>query len=203
VTYEPLVTVVTSSWQRPTTVVAHAVASVNRQTYKRTEHIVVIDGDDPKTVVALRTVGYRMCRGSRRVVELGRNWSSFSGDGGFGSTCRMVGGWMAAGDLITWLDDDNDYDPQHIAEMVPFFEDGTVGVVTNGPAFPAGVGRTDTSGIMCRAEVLKVGGSWLLDGYEGDGRLVERWAQAGVRFAEKHNPTFHLTNGYHHGAHLG
>jgi glycosyltransferase involved in cell wall biosynthesis len=201
---DPLVTVVTSSWQRATTVINHAVASVNRQTYLNTQHIVVIDGHDAATEANLREAGYTQDGNSmRRYAALGRNWSSFSGDGGFGSTCRMVGSWLAAGDLITYLDDDNDYEPQHIAEMVSLFEDPGLDFATNGPGAPPGVGRTDTSGIMHRAAVLKQGGSWFLDGYEGDGRLVERWLAAGLTWVNKPNGTFHLTNGYHRGAPLG
>jgi hypothetical protein len=200
----PVVSVVTSSWMRATTVVAHACESVKRQTYAgKIEHIVVIDGDDQATVNSLMDADYHFGLGPRRIVQLGRNWSSLSGDGGFGATCRMVGGWVAAGDLITWLDDDNDYESVHIEQMVPLFDDPAVDFATNGPGQPPGVGRTDTSGIMCRALTLKKAGSWLLDGYEGDGRLVERWSAAGMVHAGKPNQTFHLTNGYHRGAHLG
>jgi glycosyltransferase involved in cell wall biosynthesis len=200
----PLVTVVTSSWMRANTVIAHAASSVNRQTYPHVQHLVVIDGEDQATEENLLNHGYLVSgQAPRRFVALGRNWSSFSGDGGFGSTARMVGAWLAAGELITYLDDDNDYDDTHIEEMVPYFEDPEVDFITNGPGFPPGVGRTDTSGIMHRAIVLKQAGGFALDGYEGDGRMVERWMNAGLRYTSKPNQTFHLTNGYHQGAHLG
>lgn len=199
----PLVTVVTSSWQRPTTVVAHAVASVERQTYPDIEHLVVIDGDDPATVDALSAAGYTLGLSRRRMISLGRNWSSFSGDLGYGATARLVGAWCAQGDLIAYLDDDNDYDPQHIEEMAALFEDEAVDFATNGPSFPPGCGRTDTSGIMHRAIVLKKAGGFLPDGYESDGHMVDRWLTAGLVYADKPNQTFHLTNGYHRGAALG
>jgi glycosyltransferase involved in cell wall biosynthesis len=200
---EPLVTVVTSSWQRPTTVLRHAGASVNRQTYPRIEHLVVIDGDDPATVNSLDEAGYSFGLSMRRMISLGRNWSSFSGDEGYGATARLVGAWCAQGDLIAYLDDDNDYDPAHIAEMAALFEDPLIDFATNGPAFPPGTGRTDTSGIMHRAEVLKRAGGFHPDGYESDGHMIDRWIAAGLIYANKHNPTFCLTTGYHHGAPLG
>jgi hypothetical protein len=199
----PKVSVVTSSWMRPRTVVRHAVASVLRQDYGGDiEHLVVIDGDDQATVDRLLTQGYNFGLGDFRIVQLGRNWSDYSKDGGFGATARLVGSWMASGDLIAYLDDDNDYATPHVREMVNMF-DGDTDFVTNGPGAPPGVGRTDTSGIMHRAMVLKTHGGFQLDGYEGDGHMVERWVAGGLKWKNKPNPTFTLTTGYHHGAHLG
>lgn len=206
-TYEPLVTVVTSSWQRANTVVAHAVASVNRQTYPNIQHLVVIDGSDPATEESLTRAGYGQGLGNRRFVPLGRNWSSLAATTGYGATARLVGSLLAAGDLVTYLDDDNDYEPGHIAEMVTLFENPEVQFAVSPwggrhMAAPA-VGCADTSGIMHRARlVMEHGGFDPRDGYEGDGCMVTRWADAGVTWSTKNTPTFHI-NGYHQGAPLG
>lgn len=208
--YEPLVTVVTSSWQRPRTVVSCAVASIKRQTYPSIQHLVVIDGDDPATEASLREAGYGSAgTASRRVVALGRNWSALAGTTGYGATARLTGSLLAAGDLITYLDDDNDYLSTHVAEMVALFEASpdigfALSAWTGRPGDPApAVGSADTSGIMHRPRLLmRYGGFDPRDGYEGDGQMVTRWAEAGVPWAGKSSPTFAI-NGYHHGAPLG
>jgi cellulose synthase/poly-beta-1,6-N-acetylglucosamine synthase-like glycosyltransferase len=216
----PLVTVVTSSWQRATTVVNHACTSVARQTYPNLQHIVVIDGNDPATETSLTEAGY----GSggtdmRRFVALGQNWSAlaiearYGGDtgalSGFGATARLTGSLLAAGELVAYLDDDNDYEPSHIAEMVQLFEEQphiefalSAGSCVPSSPFPA-VGRADTSGIMHRTRlVMTHGGFDPRDGYEGDGKMLARWAAAGVPWAAKETSTF-ILHGYHHGAPLG
>jgi hypothetical protein len=216
----PLVTVVTSSWQRATTVVNHAVASIERQTYPRVQHLVVIDGFDPATEDSLTEAGYSTDGESmRRFVALGRNWSAlaiearYGGDtgqlSGFGATARLTGSLLAAGDLVAYLDDDNDYTESHIAEMVQLFEENphiefalSAGSCVPSSPFPA-VGRADTSGIMHRTRlVMTHGGFDPRDGYEGDGKMLARWAAAGVPWAAKDTCTF-ILHGYHHGAPLG
>lgn len=217
----PLVTVVTSTWRRPTTIRDHACRSVAAQTYPNIQHLVVSDGpDDDETRNILSSLGYSGDAGSmRRYVALGQNWSvtalqaGYGGNtgalGGFGATARLTGSLLAAGAFVAYLDDDNDYEPAHIAEMAALFEqqphiqfalspwtDRAV------PPYPA-VGCADTSGIMHRTHlVMTHGGFDPRDGYEGDGQMLTRWAAAGVPWAAKDTPTFRL-NGYHHGAPLG
>jgi glycosyltransferase involved in cell wall biosynthesis len=196
----PRVTIVTSTWHRTGTLINVACASVATQTWPNLEHLVMIDGDDADTRVALHNAGYRANHHSdRRYCFLGRNWSEYSGDGGFGSTCRMTGAWLASGDFITYLDDDNEYDPGHIAEMVQHFADDTDFVTcawrgNNANACNAdpGVGRTDTNAIMHRAMVLKKAGGFALDGYCGDGHMVERWKAAGLHHVYKESRTVHI-----------
>lgn len=217
---DPLVTVVTSSWQRPTTIRDHACASIDRQTYSNLQHLVVIDGDDQATEDMLRSLGYSGDGQSpRRFVALGRNWTPLyqaAGYGGntgflcgFGATARLAGSLLATGDLVAYLDDDNDYAETHIAEMVALFQDHPhIEFALSGwegheiSPIPA-VGHADTSGLMHRARlVMTHGGFDPRDGYEGDGQMLTRWAAAGVPWAAKPTGTFRL-NGYHHGAPLG
>jgi glycosyltransferase involved in cell wall biosynthesis len=207
----PLVTVVTSTWHRPQTLIENAVKSVAGQDYPEIEHVVVIDGpDDWGTVTALYKAGYSRSGDRQRIITLGRNWSSYSGDGGYGATCRLVGAWMAAGDLITYLDDDNVYAPEHISEMVAMFDLETdfvtcswSGPVTQPPGPPPGLCRSDTSTIMHRALVLRDAGGFHPDGYAGDGNMVERWLAKGLTWKYKDKPTVHFPNGSNHGRDLG
>lgn len=204
---QPLVTVVTSTWERPETLLSHAVASVDAQTYREIEHIVVIDGStDHTTMAALNEHGYTYGPSERRMVPLGRNWSLYSGDGGYGATCRLVGAWLGAGEFITYLDDDVCYEPAHIEGMVATFEEPTAfvvcpwyGPVPVCPGPPPGVGRTDTSTIMHRAIVLRDAGGFHPDGYAGDGYLVERFMRKGLPWKFKEGATVYHPDGVHHG----
>lgn len=203
----PLVTVVTSTYQRPQTLRDCAVWAVERQTYPNVEHVVVIDGMDRPTVNMLDDLGYSYGPSSRRMVVLGRNWTSYSMDGGAGAACRLVGAWMAAGEYIAYLDDDVIYEPPHIAEMVAAFEPDTqfvttychgVGIgVTPGP--PPGVNRTDTSAIMHRAIVLRDAGGFHPDGYTGDGNMIERWLEKGLSWRFKESLTVYHPTGHNGG----
>lgn len=212
---EPLVTIVTSTWKRPRTLFKHAVASVQAQTYPHIEHIVIVDGWDTTLFGLLRQAGYGWDSRKCRMMALGRNWSEYSGKAskisniiGYGATARMVAAWSAAGDYITYLDDDNDYLPGHVEGMVAdIVRDDTdllccawryssTGSVAGAP--PPGVGRTDTSTIMHKASLLQ-SGSWdLHDGYEGDGRMVERWLKAGAIWRFRSVPSV-ILNPYRHG----
>lgn len=192
----PLVTVVTSTYERPLTLRDCAVWAVERQTYPNIEHVVVIDGSDKPTINMLDALGYSYGLSSRRLVVLGRNWTSYSQDGGAGAACRLVGSWMAAGEYIAYLDDDVIYEPTHIADMVAVFEPDTQFVTTQcygagfavTPGPPPGVNRTDTSAIMHRAIVLRDAGGFQLDGYTGDGNMIERWLEKGLTWKFKEGP---------------
>jgi glycosyltransferase involved in cell wall biosynthesis len=201
-------------------VVNHACASVARQTYPNVQHLVVIDGHDEATEDSLRQAGYDTDGSSlRRFVALGRNWSvlairaGYGGNtgelSGFGATARLTGSLLAAGDLVAYLDDDNDYKESHIAEMAALFQaqphiEFALSAWPGRPMMPyPAVGCADTSGIMHRTRlVMTHGGFDPRDGYEGDGQMLARWNAAGVPWAGKETPTF-ILNGYHHGAPLG
>lgn len=187
----PLVTVVTATWKRPRTIVKHAISSVRQQDYPNIEHLVVTDGYDEPTLEVLGNEGYSSIGDSdRRYISLGRNWTSYAANGSIGAVARLVGSWAASGDLITYLDDDNDYLPGHISQAVPLFEeDEDLGFIITaltqwGLGFPIrpAVGYADTSGIMHRALLLRDHGGLRPDGGTDDGNMVARWADAGVKW---------------------
>jgi glycosyltransferase involved in cell wall biosynthesis len=187
----PAVTVVTGTWGRPKTILERAIPSVKAQDYDGPiEHLIVTDGTDIELNTALRMAGYFESRASRRLVNLGRNWTGFSGDGAQGAIPRLVGSYMAAGEYITYLDDDNEYYPNHVTTLANLLESMDVDLACSrflldgkpAGAAPPGPNNTDTSSFMHRASVLKHG-SWGLDGFAGDGILVQRWVAAGVSWA--------------------
>jgi glycosyltransferase involved in cell wall biosynthesis len=192
----PLVTVVTPTWGRPETIFKHAIPSIEGQTYKNIEHLIVTDGFDRNLKMVLAAHGYT-ADGSetssglkRRLTWLGRNWFSFSGDGGVGITPRIVGAFIAAGDLITYLDDDNDFLPEHIEKMVNAFREDP-GLELAGSEWSDdgnihGVGSSfedqiDASSFMHRPRIL-TSNTYLHDGYCCDRNVVSRWVNSGIRW---------------------
>jgi glycosyltransferase involved in cell wall biosynthesis len=189
----PLVTVVTPTWRRPNLLVNRCIPSVWAQTYRPLEHLIVSDGPDPPLRHRLAQLGYTAAGiQGRRFVECGRNW------GGVGHVPRAAGAWLAAGQWICYLDDDNEYLPEHVAVMVAEGQRAGVPLVCtawrmpNGGtlgATPPGTNRTDSSSFLHLAELLGVAAWAPGDGYTADGALIDRWIAAGVAWSFLPEPT--------------
>jgi glycosyltransferase involved in cell wall biosynthesis len=203
----PLISVVTATWGRPKTVVEHAIPAVASQTYLNVEHLIVTDGADRDLSWVLASHGYTPGGGRRRRISLGRNWTRPFGNESNGAICRQVGSYLAAGEWIAYLDDDNDWDPCHLQKLYDLtLPAGSADFVYSafrrpgggtGGAAPPQVGHVDTSTMMQHWETL-VSGSWQPDGYTCDGHLAERLVAAGYKWAFQHEPTVTL-----HGPNFG
>jgi glycosyltransferase involved in cell wall biosynthesis len=216
---KPLVTVVTPTWNRPKTIVERCIPSIWAQTYMPLQHIIVTDGTSEKLNRVLRREGYTESSPVRKLVNLGRNWTSYSGNFSIGAAARLVGSYMAAGEYISYLDDDDEYRADHVETMVAALEQGydlvccpqlvlSLGEYSSSatvpyvmmPAsqiHPPRVGTIGGSMFMHRASLLR-SGSWQLDGYEGDGKLVERWIASGCKYKVLDDPTV-LYHGWNRG----
>lgn len=198
----PLVTVVTPTWRRPNLLINRCIPSVWAQTYQPIEHLIVCDGPDPDLTARLFALGYNSTGWpERRLVHCGRNW------GGVGHAARAAGAFLAAGDWLAYLDDDNEYLSGHVQAMVAEAERTGADLVctawrtpdgrVSGWA-PPGTNRTDASSILHRADLLNVA-SWQPEaGYAADGALVDRWVAAGVAWSFLPEPTM-----VYHGARNG
>jgi glycosyltransferase involved in cell wall biosynthesis len=197
----PPVTVVTATWGRPKTIAERAIPSVAAQDYQGSvEHLIITDGVSTELNTVLAGYGY-YCTSfpepGKRIVPLGRNWSAPEmARGGVGVIPRRVGAYLASGDYIAYLDDDNEYLPHHITVMVDALEksgaDFALSRWQDGPAVAPRRGVSDTNCIMHRPSVLRYGTWDPADGYENDGALVERWAAAGASHVIVPEPTFIL-----------
>ena len=204
-------TVVTATWKRPRTILDRAIPSVQAQDYPNVQHVIVTDGYDEDLNRTLRDQGYGEANWMRRLVNLGRNWSHPDHvHGGVGVIPRLVGAYMAAGDYITYLDDDNAYERHHVSTMVAALESSGADFACSrwfhgrpagpvGGGTPPGRGRTDTSSIMHRPAALNHGTWDPSVGYENDGALVEAWIAAGCSWVFVDEPTFVLWP-HRHGA---
>lgn len=184
---QPLVTVVTATWHRPRTILEHCLPSVAAQDYPSIEHLVICDGPDQPTEHALLARGYSYdYAATRRLVRLGRNWSQIYDDGGVGWTARQTGCWLARGDWIAYLDDDDDWEPGHLSGVMAVAAardaDLVLSAFSEAPNPSPDVGYCGTSMIAHKAGLLALS-RWQPDGYTADGQLVERWARKGARWA--------------------
>jgi len=192
-----LVSIVTATWKRPRMLTERCIPSVWAQTYQPIEHLIVVDGRDVPLRRRLAGLGYSAdgevySRMTRRVVELGRN------HGGVGNAPRAVGAWLAAGEWVCYLDDDNEYLPGHVQAMMAEAERSGAALVctawrgSDGHVAgwaPPGTNRTDASSLLHRADLLSVA-SWAPEaGYAADGALVDRWVAAGVPWSFLPEPT--------------
>jgi glycosyltransferase involved in cell wall biosynthesis len=188
-----LVTVVTATHKRPGLLTERCIPSVWAQTYSPLEHLIISDGPDPELRSQLEDLGYSTApRTNRRLVELGRNW------GLVGNAARAAGAWLAAGDWVCYLDDDNEYLPEHVEVMAAEAGRAGAGLVCtawrtpDGDAAgwaPPGVNHTDASSFLHAAGLLGVSAWQPADGYAADGALVGRWVAAGVRWSFLPEPT--------------
>ena len=197
---DPLVSVVTATWGRPRTVLERCLPSVACQDYPRVEHLLVTDGRNDALNVILRTHGYLEGGREKRLVNLGRNWTEPFGNGSNGAIARMVGSYLARGEYIAYLDDDNIWDPSHLSSMVKLAESTGADIISSdflhhGSYLAGGVvtGQVDSSSFLHRASILRHG-SWKPDGYECDGHVVERWIAAGCTWERKPGMTMTITS---------
>lgn len=129
----PLVSVVTPTWNRHDALLNVCVPSVQAQTYPNIEHIVVSDGMDIPMLTELLTVAFDSDSDSdsydMRFIGLGRNWHDFTGGQSIGAIPRRVGCSLAQGDYIAYLDDDDEFLPEHIEKLVTHLEEKQVDFV--------------------------------------------------------------------------
>ena len=181
---DPLVTVVTPTWQRHRLLFSRCIPSVAKQDYRPLEHIVVSDGPDP----VLREIFAGQVDAPVRLEELPEH----PPEAQWGHYARLHGTGLAKGEYIAYLDDDNSWRPGHVAALVTALEETGAGfaygrchvhgrgeyiIGTDPPA----EGQIDTSMIIHRRELLDLA-TWRW--HPGiptiDWDLVSRWTAAGA-----------------------
>lgn len=179
----PLVSIITPTWGRPDTLINNCLPCVARQVYQNIEHIIVVDGYDQQLIRLLREKGYAENNRFRRIVWLGRN--TFDGYA-VGAFPRMVGTYMARGEFICYLDDDNIWDPLHVEKLASFLVENPEAMIVGSEWLALEDGRVrgrpsvfwyeqvDASSFMHRRELLNIS-NWQSDGYECDRNVVKRW----------------------------
>ena len=191
---DPLVSVISPTWQRHEWLFDRCIASVQKQEYRNVEHVIVSDGPDPE--LALKLAALPTTDIPVLFKQLGDN-----PDRRWGTRARRAGLEIATGDYIAYLDDDDSYRPDHCTLLVQALEahpeagfaysqmashtsDNWPGPESNAPSTvgsgeigPCAIG---TPMIMHRRELLEVANWGQPDPME-DWRLVDQWCANGVK----------------------
>jgi len=186
----PLVTVITPTWHRHDKLIDRCIPSVREQTYPNVEHLIVSDGPDPDLAAKLFPP-WRCGSKSQWYASLpehpqGEHWGSY---------CRLYGLELAAGEFITYVDDDDSLRPNHCELLAKALigspeagwaksvmashhpdEHGTITEI--GWAEPC-LGNVGTPMIMHRRKMEEYA-TWSEPHSFEDWNLVNAWIQAGV-----------------------
>lgn len=201
-TDRPLVSVITGTWQRHE-LLTECILNIQRQTYPNIEHIIVSDGPDavlvdrfaPRDFIPNCDVYLTPLRVPIRFVALGRNWSSFLA-ASMSAVPFQVAQWMARGEYLCWMADDDRFDPDHIESLVNLLEATDsdfvysrcrVWSVDTHPGDYEEVGTdppalAQVTNALYRAELLDYRGFRTHIGSGSDWDQVEGWMQAGARW---------------------
>jgi glycosyltransferase involved in cell wall biosynthesis len=217
-----LVSVITGTHQRHDLLVG-AIENVREQTYPSLEHVIVSDGPDPELRRKLNDYDWLGDRNLRidellepiaavrqryiptLFAECGRHWSRFLAYS-ISAVPFQVAQWMARGDYLIWLADDERMTPEHIESLVDLLEATDSDFVYSrcecwfAPGVRDDLGPmivgTDpprcgtVTNVLYRAELLDYAGFEPHVGSGTDWHQVEAWMAAGARWAMLGRVTF-------------
>lgn len=192
-TVKPLVSVITSTWNRHELLLNRCVPSVQAQAYPKVEHVIVSDAPDPELTAKM----IELASGSAfyHVVHFGQLPDPHPGTYRYGSAARNAGIEMSLGAYICYIDDDDSLRPDHVRLLAAALDanpdagfayslmesHSNSGLSTHiGYPQPA-CGQIGTPMIMHRREALEHG-TWGPPSTIEDWQLVERWLAAGVGY---------------------
>jgi Glycosyl transferase family 2 len=189
----PLVTVITPTWRRHRLLLGTCMPSVEAQTYRPVEHLVVSDGPDPELAAQLAVVHDRWAdapeelRGPEVVFA---QLPVHDPEPHWGHHARQLGLQLARGELIAYLDDDDRYRPEHVEVLARMFDaypdigfaysqmfsHGSEAVIGADPPYSGGIG---TPMIMHRAGTPA---NWGPASSTEDWYLVSDWLAKGIGY---------------------
>lgn len=182
----PLVSVVTPTYQR-SELLKKSVESALRQDYVNIEVIVV--GDNDSTLSNPTPDSERV-----RVYNLSKN------HGAGGAVPRNIAITMAAGKLIAYLDDDNEWQPNHISSIYELMRSqGAAYGMSSMQVQGEDLGFTepkfqgvDTSCVVHRKDLVEKYGWWkdrVEGGYAHDWEFISRWGKGEEKWVSTKLPT--------------
>jgi glycosyltransferase involved in cell wall biosynthesis len=191
---EALVSILTPTFPGREEDLKRCMTSVAHLDWPNIEHVIVSDRnpDLRRSIEASNfptpSHGYDI-----RFIEIGENWRTPTAEASTGSIPWMVGSYLALGEFVAFLGDDDELLPDHVSlhieamrrdgtmwsvSQVQFRVDGVDQFVVGTP--PYALGSVDTTGIMCRAEALAVA-RWDANGNNaGDHQMLHGWIDVGL-----------------------
>lgn len=186
----PLVSVVTPTWRRHEMLLGRCIPSVQAQTYDAVEHVVVSDGPDETLGAQLR---WPHKTGWWNLLYKEMDYHVQNPDENMGHWARLLGLDYAAGEYITYCDDDDSLRPDHCRLMVEALEKDpeagfAVSRMVSHHAHPVVIGwgplakgNVGTPMIMHRRGTLEHG-CWPRPSFTEDWDMIELWLDAGVKY---------------------
>ena len=184
---QPLVTIITPTFNRDPRIVSRCLDCVSLQTVKEIEHLVCSDGKPESQIASLV--------GSLGDMRVSYHNTSVKKPGDFGNTVRSEMLGRARGKYILFLDDDNLILPDYLERMISAIEDSgkdfaVCRVVHFGPLKEDEVGRppqvltgipvrlhhVDTLQVLVKREVMQRVGWNVEKGYLADGYTLQKLA---------------------------
>jgi len=182
-----LVSIITPAlYSRKEVLLNRNIPSVMKQTHKNWEHLVITDGPCPLHAELPPHIKY---------YELGKNWSFLLNAHGHVQT--MVGSFLAQGNYIAYIDDDDAWYPDHLESLLDLIKKTKADfvyskmetivkgeVVAHVFANPPRLAGISTSAIMHKIDTMKIT-NWGPDCfcYPGEWKMTEKWIQAGLKWA--------------------
>jgi glycosyltransferase involved in cell wall biosynthesis len=120
----PLVTVITATTGNP--LLLDCLKSVKNQTYKNIQHLVIVDGPERAIPVyaKIEESGVFLSQGEGYRIDVLELPYSIGKDRWNGHRIYAAGSYMADGDYVIFLDDDNYLDPDHIDKCLAVIKKG-------------------------------------------------------------------------------
>jgi glycosyltransferase involved in cell wall biosynthesis len=181
-----MVSVITPTWRRNKLLMSRCIPSVQAQDYGRVQHVVFSDGPDEQLMRLLRAFEWKHPLVYAEFPERDPLAE-------FGSRPRKAALAQAAGEYITYCDDDDALRPEHcrlMAEALNADPDAGFAVsrMVSHHAHPVivgwgplALGNVGSPMIMHRRSILEHG-TWGPDSWTEDWDLIERWLDAGVKY---------------------
>ena len=195
---QPLVSVITPTWQRHNLLIDRCMYSVMNQTYPFIEHVIVSDGGDPQLLAELE----RLELIDDENVIFAQLPNDLRG-GRWGSVPRQHGVELSKGDYIAYCDDDDSLRPHHVETLLhtllahpeagfAYSKMASHGAAAEAPGGDI-IGGPDlgpcligTPMMLHRRDILQFGQWGPPDSME-DWRIIDRWLVNGVtaRFVDE------------------
>jgi glycosyltransferase involved in cell wall biosynthesis len=185
------ISIITPTWNRHELLLTRCLPSVQEQDYPAVEHVIISDGPDENLRDFLAVV--RKTRHPVRYAELPAHDPGMDHDS---PPARLAGLELAAGDYVTYCDDDDALRPEHCRLMAEALDDNPDAgfavsrMMCHTPAGKSviGWGKLECGNVgtpmICHRRELAAVATWRDAGLFPDWDLVERWLAAGVRFTD-------------------
>lgn len=179
------------------------IRNVQEQGYSNIEHCIAYEGPNDQEIENYLQY-YHSYNGTIKSVRLGRHWSRFLAKS-ISAVPYQVAQWLASGDYLMWLADDERIDLDHVSSLVRLLEEKDVDFVysrcniwfnheTTGRTGMAQVGTDpprygQITNALYRAELLDYCGFEPHVGSGTDIFQVTNWMKAGASWAMLDRPT--------------